>query len=370
MADAPVVAVERRQVIDLPPALVEVVEHQVETRQCPCGQTSHGSFPEGVEANVQYGPGLKALAVYLNQEQLIPTERTGEILADVFGCQSFSEGTLDDAVKECYEGLAGVEAAIKAALQKAAVEHFDETGLNVAAKLNWLHVASTANLTHYGWHAKRGPDGADAIGIVPKFRGIGVHDGLETYWRYGWAHALCNGHHLRELTFVEEQLGQAWAGEMKGLLREIKQAVAEARASGQDRLSADVEQKFETRYASILGTGFAANPPPERPPGTRGRPKRGKVLSLLDRLSDHRDAALRFMRNFAVPFDNNQAERDIRMVKVKQKISGCFRKTSGADMFCRIRGYISTVRKQGKHALACIQSVFQGSPFMPALAGE
>jgi len=315
LAEAPIVATERRQVIDLPPVLVEVVEHRVESRQCPCGQTSHGSFPEGVAANVQYGPRLKALAVYLNQEQLLPMERTGEVLADVFGCESFSEGTLDRAVKECFEGLAEAEAAIKAALQQAAVGHFDETGLNVVGKLRWLHNASTASLTHYGWHAKRGADGADAIGILPKFQGVGVHDGLETYWRYGWVHALCNGHHLRELTFVEEQLGQAWAGQMKALLREIKEAVAEARASGATRLPSDVEQAFEARYASILATGFAANPPPPRPPGTRGRPKRGKALSLLDRLSNHREAALRFMRDFAVPFDNNQAERDIRMVK-------------------------------------------------------
>lgn len=370
LAEAPVVEVERREVIDLPPALVEVVEHQVETRQCPCGQTSQGRFPAGVAATVQYGPGLKALAVYLNQHQLLPTERTTEILADVFGCESFSEGTLAEAVRECYDGLAGVESAITGALQRTAVGHFDETGLNVAAQLHWLHVASTASLTHYGWHAKRGSEGADAIGIVPKFQGTGVHDGLASYWRYDWVHALCNAHHLRELTFVAEQLGQAWATDLKKLLLQIKQAVAEALASGQARLSAELDQAFETRYTSILTTGFAANPPPPRAVGTRGRPKRGKALNLLDRLSDHRDAVLRFMRDFAVPFDNNQAERDIRMVKVKLKISGCFRKPSGADRFCRIRGYISTARKQGQHALSCIQSVFQGSPFMPALAAE
>jgi transposase len=367
LADAPIIEVERRQVIDLPPVMVEVVEHQVETKQCPCGQRTHGSFPEGVEAPVQYGPGLKGLVVYLNHGQLLPMERTAEILTDVFGCESFSEGTLDNAVVQCYEDLAEVENKIKVALQQAGVAHFDETGLEVDGKLNWLHVASTASLTHYGWDAKRGAEGAEAIGILPKFQGVGVHDGLETYWRYGWTHALCNGHHLRELTFVEEQLAQPWATDMMKLLREIKGEVAEARASGATSLPSDVEQGFVHRYASILATGFAANPPPERPPGTRGRPKRGKVLSLLDRLSNHQDAALRFMRDFAVPFDNNQAERDLRMVKVKQKVSGCFRTSNGADMFCRIRGYISTVRKQGKHALACLRTVFEGSPSMPAL---
>ena len=248
--------------------------------------------------------------------------------------------------------------------------HIDETGLEVGGKLNWLHVVGTASLTHYGWAAKRGPEGADAIGILPRLQGTGVHDGLETYWRYGWVHALCNVHHLRELIFVEEQLGQEWAADMKELLREIKRTVGEARAAGQTRLSAQVEQGFETRYTRLLATGFAANPPPDRPPGTRGRPKRGKVLSLLDRLSNHRDAALRFMRDFAVPFDNNQAERDLRMMKVKQKISGCFRTPSGADTFCRIRSYVSTVRKQAGQVLSSIQSVFQGSPFMPATAAE
>jgi transposase len=248
--------------------------------------------------------------------------------------------------------------------------HIDETGLELAGKLHWLHVTSTGSLTHYGWHAKRGPEGADAIGIVPKLSGVGMHDGLETYWRYGFVHALCNVHHLRELTFVEEQWHQAWATDMKALLRQIKEAVGQARDQGQASLSPQLEQEFETRYASILEGGFAANPPPARPPGTRGRKKRGRVLSFLERLSTHRDAVLRFMHDFSVPFDNNQAERDLRMVKVKQKISGCFRTASGADMFCRIRGYISTMRKQGRHVLSCIHSVFLGSPLMPTLAAE
>ena len=370
LLDAPVVAVERRQVIELPPVSIEVIEHQVESRRCACGQTSQGSFPEGLEGSVQYGSGLKALAVYLNQGQLLPMERTAEILTDVFGCQSFSQGTLANAVEECFDGLAAVERAIKTGLAQADVVHIDETGLELGGKLHWLHVASTASLTHYGWHAKRGPEGADAIGIVPQLQGVGMHDGLETYWRYGFVHALCNVHHLRELTFVSEQWSQAWATDMKTLLRQIKEAVAEARARGQARLSPETQQEFETRYTSILARGFAANPPPPRPPGTRGRPKRGRVLSLLDRLSTHRDAVLRFMRDFSVPFDNNQAERDLRMVKVKQKVSGCFRQPSGADMFCRIRGYISTVRKQRRQVLSCIQSAFLGHPVMPATAAE
>ncbi len=367
LAEAPVVGLERRQVIELPAVLVEVVEHQAESRQCPCGQTCRGSFPQEVAATVQYGPRLRALAVYLNQGQLLPMERITEILADVFGCETFSEGTLARAVEECYKGLAEIESAIKTGVQQARVAHFDETGLEVGGKLHWLHVASTASLTHYGWAAKRGPAGADALGILPEFKGIGVHDGLETYWSYPWDHALCNGHHLRELTFVEEQFGQAWARDLQALLREMKRAVGEARAGGQARVAAAVEQAFAARYASILATGFTANPAPERPPGTRGRPKRGRVLSLLDRLSTHREAVLRFLHDFAVPFDNNQAERDIRMIKVKEKISGCFRTTTGVDRFCRIRGYISTLRKQGMPILSALGKAIAGNPPMPAV---
>jgi transposase len=367
LADAPVVAVERRQVIDLPSVLVEVVEHQVESRRCGCGQTTSGCFPDGVNASLQYGPGLHGVAVYLNQAQLLPMARTVEILTDVLGCPSFSEGTLASAVEACHAGLASVEAAIQVGVQTAAVAHFDETGLQVGGQLNWLHVASTPHLTHYGWAAHRGAKGATAIGIVPAFDGIGVHDGLSSYWRYDWTHALCNAHHLRELTYVAEQMGQTWATDLIALLREIKGAVEAARAHGVTRLVSEVEQGFVARYTHLLATGFAANPPPERPPGRRGRPPRGKVLSLLDRLSTHQEAVLRFMADFAVPFDNNQAERDLRMVKVQQKVSGGFRQPRGADRFCRIRGYVSTVRKQGQHPLACLRSVFEGTPFLPTL---
>lgn len=370
LAEAPVVGIERRQVIELPAVGVEVVEHQAESRRCRCGQITRGDFPREVTANIQYGPRVRALAVYLNQGQLLPMERTVEILSDVFGCESFSEGTLANAVEQCYEGLAEIEAAIKTAVQAARVAHFDETGLEVGGKLHWLHVAATASLTHYGWAPRRGPAGADAIGVLPKFKGIGVHDGLETYWGYRWEHALCNGHHLRELTFVEEQFGQAWAKDLQALLRQMRQAVAEARAGGQVSVATELEQSFATRYGRILAEGFRANPPPARAPGARGRPKRGRVLSLLDRLSNHREAVLRFLHDFAVPFDNNQAERDLRMMKVKQKISGCFRTSRGANMFCRIRTYISTVHKQGAQILACLLSVVQGSPFMPAIAAE
>jgi transposase len=368
LKEAPVIDVERRQVFDLPKVLFEVTEHQVESRRCPCGEVSSGSFPKEAAAPVQYGPRLLSFAVYLSQYQLVPMERVAEALSDVFGCEAFSEGTLDSALDECHQSLARVEEKIKEGLQRAEVAHFDETGLEVGGKLNWLHVACTETLTHYGWAAKRGPAGADRHGILPLFKGVGLHDGLETYWGYLWEHGLCNIHHLRELVEVEEHDKQPWATAMQALLREMKAAVDAAKALGQTELAKEVVQAFEARYERLLAEGFALNPPPERPPKTRGRPKRGRVLAFLDRLSNHREAVLRFLKDFRVPFDNNQAERDIRMVKVKQKVSGCFRSDNGADRFCRIRGYISTMRKQHQPILACIESVFLGHPTMPALA--
>lgn len=365
---APVTQVERRQVFDLPKVLFEVTEHQVERRRCGCGKTTCGSFPESITAPAQYGPRLRAVAVYLSQYQLVPMERICDALSDVFGAEGFSEGTLDSALDECHQSLAAIEETTKEGLRQAEVEHFDETGLEVGGKLNWLHVACTATLTHYGWAAKRGPAGADGHGILPFFKGIGLHDGLETYWGYLWTHALCNIHHLRELVEVAEHDKQPWATAMQALLREMKASVDRARVLGQTELAQAVVEAFETRYTALLAEGLALNPPPERSPKTRGRPKRGRVLALLDRLSNHREAALRFLHDFKVPFDNNQAERDIRMVKVKQKVSGCFRSDNGADRFCRIRGYISTMRKQGKHILACLESVFLGSPIMPVTA--
>lgn len=357
---------ERRQVVDLPPVTARVVEHQAETKRCPgCGAETSGQFPEGVEAPAQYGPGVATLAVYLNQAQLLPLERTGEVLAEVFGCP-LSEGTLERAVGACHARLAETEAAIKRGVAGAKVAHFDETGLNVCGKSAWLHVASTPSLTFYAAHQKRGREALDAIGVVPQFRGRAVHDGLASYWQYEQcAHALCNAHHLRELTFVEEQLGQSWARDLKDVLLESKRAVDEARGQGLEALSAETKWQLERRYDAVLEAGGKANPPPE-PTGKRGRPKRGKAGSLVDRLREHKGATLAFLHDFAIPFDNNQAERDIRMTKVRQKISGCFRTTTGADRFCRIRGYISTLRKQGMPVLAALGGALLGNPPLPA----
>jgi len=368
LAGVPARCWERRQVVDIPPVRARVIEHRAATTCCPgCGGETSGAFPPGVAAPVQYGPGVATLAVYLTQEQLLPLGRTSAVLAEVFGCP-VSEATVERAVADCHDRLAPVEEAIKQGVTAAAVGHFDETGVNISGTTSWLHVASTPHLTFYAVHPKRGHAAMDAIGVLPAFRGRAMHDGLTSYGQYRQcAHALCNAHHLRELTFVEEQLGQSWAKDLKGVLGESKQAVDAARKQGLVALPADVRQEFARRYDAVLEAGAQANPPPP-PTGKRGRPKRGKAGNLVDRLREHKEATLAFMADFAVPFDNNQAERDIRMTKVREKISGCFRTPLGAARFCRIRGYISTLRKQGRLILAALGQAIVGDPPLPLIA--
>jgi transposase len=299
----------------------------------------------------------------------VPYERTSTLLGDLFGHQP-AKGTLQTAVETCAAGLVGVEEQIKDALRHAAVLHNDETGVRVAGKLHWVHVASTAHLTHYGLHAKRGSVGMSALGILPGFQGISVHDGLAAYRQYDCDHALCNAHHLRELTAIEEHDHQPWATTLKDLFGEIKTQVAQAQARGDTRFTDAVGADFGRRYQRILAEGYAANPPPPGTAGSpkkRGRPKQSTARNLLDRLQTHQDAVLAFMTDWRVPFDNNQAERDLRMIKVQQKVSGCFRTPTGAVLFCRVRGYLSTLKKQGQRLLPALHSVFAGQPLLPAI---
>jgi transposase len=369
LAEAPITDIHRRQVLDLPPLKLLVTEHQVQTRCCPhCGHENQAQFPEQVPHRVQYGPGVKALWTYLMHYQLLPFERVCKLMGDLFDA-SLSEGTLHNITQQALMALADVESGVYDALSKAPIAHFDETGMRIAGKLNWLHVTSTPTLTYYAVHAKRGPVAMDAIGILPQFQGRAIHDGLPAYSTYGCQHGLCNAHHLRELTAMQEQHQQLWAKSMRELLCEIKAAVALAKDVGHRHLHPLLECQFEARYAAILKAGYAANPPPE-PTGKKGRPKQGPVRSLLLRLDQERQEVLGFMYDFDVPFDNNLAERDLRMMKVKQKVSGCFRSEAGARAFCRIRGYISTLRKQGEQVLSALQQVFAGTPIQPALATE
>jgi transposase len=370
VAPSAIVGTERRQVIDLPPLKLETTEHQAYSICCPqCAHRNCAPFPLEAGECVQYGPHLRALGVYLMSYQLLPYERTAELLTDLFGA-SPSEGTLYRAQQSAAWELEGVEETIRQSLRKAEVGHFDETGLYIGGKRHWLHVACTSQLTLYLAHPKRGEEGTRAMGVLPGFAGVAVHDGYSPFRVYGCEHALCNAHHLRELTALEERGGQEWAEQMKGLLMQIKAAVNATRSTGQTDLPAGSLLEFERRYRQLLAQGLKANPPnpPPKEP-RRGRVKQSKAYNLLVRLRDHEEAVLRFMHDFRVPFDNNQAERDLRMAKVQQKVSGCFRTQDGATAFCRIRGYISTLRKQGLHVLSALVQVFRAAPVMPALSG-
>src|SRR5258708_377281 len=360
-------AVERRQVLDLPPKRVVVIEHQAQQKCCPsCHEISSAPFPDDVRAPVQYGAALGAVGIYLVQQQLLPYERACEVLEDLLG-PAMSVGTLQGLVERCAEQLEPVEQQIKAALSRAEVLHQDETGLSVAGQRHWMHVSATEHLTHYAIHPKRGKEALDAIGILADFQGVSVHDGWRSYWQFLCQHALCNVHHLRDLTFLHEEQHQDWAGQMKTLLLECKTAVDQARALGLTRLHPLEVADWKAQYVALLAEGYQANPPAPPPQvSRRGRRKQSAARNLLDRLSTHQEAVLLFLDNFAVPFDNSLAERDIRMVKVQQKVSGCFRSPAGAVAFCRIRGYLSTLRKQGLAVLTALEQALVGHPVSPA----
>lgn len=361
-----VLQVERRQVVELPRKRVIVVEHQAERKCCPhCQEVILAPFPVEVTAPVQYGPALGALAVYLVQQQLLPYERVSELFFDLFG-QPISAATVASLVQRCAEQLTAVEQQIKAALGQAEVLHQDETGLSVGGQRHWVHVSTTPTLTHYAVHPKRGKEALEAIGILPSFHGVSVHDGWRAYWAYECQHATCNVHLLRDLTFLAEEQQQDWAQQMKDMLLAMKAAVEQARTAGRLHLHPVEVADWQAQYQAILLQGDAAQPPELSPavPG-KGRRKQSPARNLLDRLSKEQDAVLAFLSNLAVPFDNNLAERDRRMIKVQQKISGCFRSLAGACAFCRIRGYLSTLRKQGRALLFALEQVLLGHPVLP-----
>jgi transposase len=354
------------QVFDSPSVCLEVTEYQVEVKACPCCQAeTRAQLPDGLSlASVQYGPNVKALAVYLACVHLLPLARVCQILSDLFGT-TFSQACVLGACRQSASALSLVLEQIKTALQRSRVLHNDETGFRVNHKRWWLHVAATCWFTLYLAHPKRGKEATDAMGILPHFVGTSVHDSLASYLQYLCIHALCVAHYLRELTFVCEHFEQGWAKEMKALLLEIKACVQQAREQGRASLPQASTQDFERRYRELVQTGLAANPPPHKPPGKRGVPKKSEALNLLIRLQQYQDLILRFMHDFAVPFDNNLAESDLRMMKLRQKISGCFRTEAGVAIFCNLRSYLSTMRKQGVHLLTALRSALIGSPLLP-----
>ena len=361
---------EKRQVFDLPKVQMKVIEHRAEIKTCSrCGKETHATFPREVSKAVQYGTGIKAQMVYLNSEQHLPLERSCDLLEEFYAHRP-SEGTVVAVCAAAAQKVEKSNEAIKEHLvAHEAVGHFDETGMMVNGVLNWLHTASTSRLTYYAMHPKRGSLALNEINILPRFKGCAVHDDLVSYFQYEGEHALCNAHHLRTLLFLLERYPQKWVQDLIDLLSKIKEKVEALKRNAQTAVSVRQTNAFSKAYDELVRKGLRANPPSKknsRKPGQRGRLKQSPARNLLLRLRDHKQAVLAFMYDFNVPFDNNQAERDLRMMKVKQKVSGGFRSLSGAHNFCNIRAYLSTARKNRVKALAALRLAFVGTPFLPS----
>jgi transposase len=347
---------ETRQVFDID-VTRWVKEYRAQVLEDELGNRYVAAFPEGVTKAVQYGNRLKAHAVYLSQHQLLPYNRVREYFADQLQVP-ISEGSLYNFNEQAYTRLTDFEKIAQQQLIREALAHADETGININGKRHWLHCTSSQGWTHYFPHQKRGLEAMDEAAILPHFNGILCHDHWKPYFHYRFAHALCNAHHLRELVRAWEQDGQQWAREMEQLLIEIHHAVEQAGGA----LSAPEAEHYREKYRHLLQRAEVECLPPETPPGKprRGRIKRSKARNLLERLRDYEEEVLRFMENPVVPFTNNQGEGDIRMTKVQQKISGCFRSFLGAQIFCRVRGYLSTCRKQGVSSTQAMTLLFEG----------
>jgi len=347
---------ESRQVFDIDISRI-VTEYQAEILEDSKGNQFVAPFPKGVTKAVQYGTSLKAHSVYMSQFQLIPYKRIQEYFRGQLGIP-VSEGSIYNFNQEAYGLLATFEEKVKTKLAGSDLLHVDETGINMNGDKRWLHCTSNSSWTYFFPHEKRGTDAMNAVGILPKFRGILCHDHWKPYYKYDCTHALCNAHHLRELEGVWEGDKQQWAKDAKSLLEEINRAVNDAGGL----LEAGESGKYRQRYRSILKNAEAECPAPDETnrKGKRGRVKRTKARNLLERLIEYESDVLRFMDNKIVPFTNNLGENDIRMTKVQQKISGCFRSMEGAKIFCRVRSYLSTCRKQGVSSSQALEILFRG----------
>lgn len=345
---------ESRQVIDLDISIF-VTEWQAEVLEDQNGKRYVAPFPEDVTRPVQYGIGVKTNAVYMSQYQLIPYNRIEDHFQDQIGIP-ISAGTINNFNKDAFERLEYFETWVKDRLLSSLLVHSDETGINVGGKRRWLHNVSNSDFTYFYPHLKRGCEAMDEMGILPTYRGIACHDHWKPYFKYGCFHSLCNAHHLRELERAVEQENQKWAEKMIVLLKEINNATH--KAGGQ--LGIEESWCYVKRYRDILQEADKECPAPVKTDKKKGKTARSRARNLLERLREFETETLRFMVDNKVPFSNNQAENDLRMTKVQQKISGCFRSMEGAKIFCRIRSYLSTCRKQGVTMSEALRLLFQG----------
>ncbi|MGH9124701.1 MAG: IS66 family transposase [Acidimicrobiales bacterium] len=365
LASAEVTGREVRQVFDLPERRREVTEHVAEWRRCRCGCETGGAFPPEATAPTAWGPRVRAYGLYLMNRQLIPIERTAEAMSDLLGAP-VSTGFLAGLAAAGAAGLEEFSSTLADRLADEDVVNVDETGSRVAGAKWWWHVAATELLTFLGIHRRRGVAATDDFGILPRVRGILVHDRWAPYWRYVEAgHAICNAHILRDLEDVAAYPAQtAWATAMAGLLVDAKRKAEAAAAAGLDAVPTGQRRWLRGRYNAILFDAFEANPEPRR--RKRNAAERA-AYNLAVALDEHADEILLFLSDLRVPFDNNQAERDLRMAKLQQKISGCFRTEAGARNFARVRSYIETGRKHGLNPVDLLIDLFMGQPWtLPA----
>ena len=366
---------EARQVFELPELRMRTVEHRQMRSTCTCGAVHLGAWPVGVNAPAQYGPSVKAMAVHLNQYHLVPLARTAALMQDLYGAH-LSQASIQSFAQDAAQALRPTVAAIAQAVQACAVVHADESGIRVKGKLHWLHCAVTRHLTWQAPHAKRGAVAFEALGLLQGIKGVLVHDGLISYKGLDCTHSLCNAHHIRELVYIHEQenekIWDPWAQEMIDLLL---QALKEVDLAG-GPLTEQRQAWFEAQWSKLLLRGEEYNPLNQRTGtsqdagmGSRGRIKQSKAANLLKRLRDYRQDVWRFMSDEGVPFTNNLAEQALRMAKVKQKISGCFRTEHGADTFFTIRSYLATMHKQKGNLFDCLVSVFNRQTIQPCFAG-
>jgi transposase len=361
MADAEVIGTERRQVFDVPDICVRVVEHVSERRRCRCGCETKAAFPAEATAPACYGNGVRALAAYLAVHQHLPYARMAELFSDLLRVE-VSVGALAQMVAEGGTLVEPFTDEVRYLLRHADAVHFDETGGRVAGKLHWVHNASTSLLTLLDCHERRGRVAMDDLGVIALMSGIAHHDGWKPYRAYDVVHSLCNAHHIRELNEIGWISHQFWANDMATLLCEANAIVKAAKATGATCLSDSALHSIRIRYGQIIAAGRLTNP---GPPSHKRHGHEKKAYNLLVRLDTQRADVLRFASDFHASFDNNQAERDIRMVKLQQKISGSWRTLAGARAYCGIRSYVSTMRKQHRDILRGLRVLFEGQPWLP-----
>jgi transposase len=359
---------ETRQVFDLPVLQFEVTEHHAMQAICSCGHVHTAQFPASVNAPVQYGPRAQAAMVHLNLNHAVSVQRTAELMKDFFDLP-VSQASVIKATKTGANILQPTVQTIGQGIVRSAVAHADESGLRVARTLHWLHVLASDTLTWMGCHPKRGGEAFESLALLQQFKGVLVHDGWLPYKALECQHALCNQHHLRELTYLLEEQGQAWAGDMIELLTHANHFDNLNCANGQSpnyrsqKYQAGVRELREL-YGAILAQADV-NHPVVPSTGKRGRPKQSKATNLIGRLRDYSDDVWRFMTQSNVPFTNNLAEQTVRMPKVKQKVSGCFRTPEGAATYCVIRSYCATMHRLGANIFESLVSAFKGTPPQP-----